>query len=99
MKRTLFNEEHEIFRRSVRQFLEKEVVPHHAQWEKDGIVPREIWQEAGARGFLCMDVPEEYGGLGVDDFRFNVIIAEETARAGEAEHDPAWYQLRSYEQE
>jgi alkylation response protein AidB-like acyl-CoA dehydrogenase len=82
MKRALFEEEHEIFRRSVRQFLEKEVVPHHEQWEKDGIVPREIWESAGAKGFLCMDVPEQYGGPGVDDFRFNAILDEETSRVG-----------------
>jgi alkylation response protein AidB-like acyl-CoA dehydrogenase len=81
MRRHLFEDEHEAFRDSFRRFLEKEVVPHHAQWERDGIVPREVFLAAGANGFLGMAVPEEYGGGGVADFRFNVVIAEETARA------------------
>jgi len=82
MRRHLFDDEHEAFRDSFRRFLEKEVVPHHDRWERDGIVPREIFAAAGANGFLGMAVPEEYGGGGVDDFRFNVVIAEETARVG-----------------
>jgi alkylation response protein AidB-like acyl-CoA dehydrogenase len=81
MRRHLFEDEHEAFRDSFRRFLEKEVVPHHAQWERDGIVPREVFLAAGANGFLGMAVPQEYGGGGVADFRFNVVIAEETARA------------------
>jgi alkylation response protein AidB-like acyl-CoA dehydrogenase len=82
MRRHLFDDEHEAFRDSFRRFLEKEVVPHHDRWERDGIVPREVFVAAGANGFLGMAVPEEYGGGGVDDFRFNVVIAEETARVG-----------------
>src|SRR3954453_7790377 len=82
MRRQLFDEEHEAFRDSFRRFLEKEVVPHHDQWERDGIVPREVFAAAGANGFIGMAVPEEYGGGGVDDFRFNVVIGEETARVG-----------------
>src|SRR4051812_4914085 len=82
MRRQLFDEEHEAFRHSFRRFLEKEVVPHHDRWERDGIVPREVFAAAGANGFLGMALPEEYGGGGVDDFRFNVVIAEETARVG-----------------
>ena len=82
MRRHLFEDEHDAFRESFRRFLEKEVVPHYAQWERDGIVPREVFPAAGANGFLGMAVPEEYGGGGVDDFRFNVVIAEETARVG-----------------
>ena len=82
MRRHLFDDEHEAFRDSFRRFLEKEVVPHHERWERDGIVPREVFAAAGANGFLGMAVPEEYGGGGVDDFRFNVVIAEETARVG-----------------
>jgi alkylation response protein AidB-like acyl-CoA dehydrogenase len=82
MRRQLFDEEHEAFRDSFRRFLEKEVVPHHDQWERDGIVPREAFAAAGANGFIGMAVPEEYGGGGVDDFRFNVVIGEETARVG-----------------
>jgi alkylation response protein AidB-like acyl-CoA dehydrogenase len=78
----VFEAEHEDFRQTVRTFLEKEVVPHHDQWEADGIVPRELWRKAGAAGLLCFDVPEEYGGPGIDDFRFNVIVSEEATRVG-----------------
>lgn len=79
--RTLFREEHEMFRQSVRRFVEKEIVPYHAQWEKDGIVPRELWLKAGAQGMLCCTVPEEYGGLGLD-YLFDVVVFEELWRAG-----------------
>jgi len=80
--RDIFTAEHEDFRKTVRTFMEKEVTPFHDQWEKDGIVPRELWTKAGEMGLLCFDVPEEYGGAGVDDFRYNVIVSEEQARAG-----------------
>jgi acyl-CoA dehydrogenase len=66
----------------VRTFFEREVVPRHAQWERDGIVPRDVWLRAGEAGLLCFDVPEEYGGAGVDDFRYNVIVSEEQTRCG-----------------
>jgi alkylation response protein AidB-like acyl-CoA dehydrogenase len=78
----LYSSEHEDFRKTARTFFEREVAPHHDQWEKDGIVPRELWLKAGKAGLLCFDVPEEYGGPGVDDFRYNVILSEEQARAG-----------------
>lgn len=80
--REIFTSEHEDFRQTVRTFFDKEVVPHHDQWEKDGIVPRELWLKAGETGLLCFDVAEEYGGAGIDDFRFNVIVSEEQTRAG-----------------
>src|SRR5690348_13762281 len=80
--REIFTDEHEAFRRSVRTFLEREVVPHHEQWERDGQVPRELWTRAGEAGLLCFDVPEEYGGPGVRDFRYNMVVAEELTRAG-----------------
>jgi alkylation response protein AidB-like acyl-CoA dehydrogenase len=80
--RDIFTAEHEDFRRSARTFFEREVVPHHEEWEHDGIVPREVWTKAGGAGLLCFDVPEEYGGPGVDDFRYNVIVSEEQTRAG-----------------
>ena len=81
-RRALYEDDHEDFRASFRRFLAKEVVPHFEQWEKDGIVPREIFASAGAHGFLGMQVPEEYGGAGVgDDFRFNAIIGEECSAA------------------
>jgi acyl-CoA dehydrogenase len=66
IERSLFSEEHEIWRGSVRRFVEEEIVPFHAQWEAEGIVPRELWLKAGAQGLLCCTVPEEYGGLGLD---------------------------------
>jgi alkylation response protein AidB-like acyl-CoA dehydrogenase len=82
MRRTLFTEEHHLFRDTFKHFLEKEVVPYYEQWEKDGIVSREMWLKAGQQGFLGLAVPEEYGGAGVDDFRYSAIMAEEAARAG-----------------
>jgi len=78
----LFTTEHEDFRKVARAFFERECVPHHDQWERDGIVPREIWLKAGEAGLLCFDVPEEYGGPGVDDFRYHVVLSEEQTRTG-----------------
>jgi acyl-CoA dehydrogenase len=78
----LYTSEHEDFRKTARTFYEREVVPFHDQWEQDGIVPRELWVKAGSAGLLCFDVPEEYDGPGVDDFRYNVIVSEEQTRAG-----------------
>ncbi len=80
--RDLFETEHEDFRRSVRTFMAKEVEPYSAQWDADGIVPRELWIKAGEAGLLSFDVPTEYGGPGVDDFRYNVIVSEEQSRVG-----------------
>src|SRR5207249_6463545 len=82
MKRTIFEDEHRIFRDSVREFVKREIVPFHEQWEEKGMVPRGLWRRAGELGFLCMSVPEEYGGAGVDDFRYNTVVAEELARVG-----------------
>jgi alkylation response protein AidB-like acyl-CoA dehydrogenase len=82
MQRTIYTDEHEMFRSAFRQFVDKEIVPHHLQWEQAGIVPRELFTTAGASGFLGMEVPEEYGGGGADDFRFNAVIAEEVQRSG-----------------
>jgi alkylation response protein AidB-like acyl-CoA dehydrogenase len=81
IERSLFREEHNIFRASVRRFVEREIVPHHAQWEHDGIVPRELWLKAGAEGLLCCTVPEDYGGPGLD-YLFDVVVFEELWRAG-----------------
>ena len=77
--RYIMEEEHEIFRTSVRKFLEVEAVPKHAEWEKQGMVSREVWLKAGEQGFLSPMVAEEYGGVGVD-FRYNAIVAEEVGR-------------------
>jgi acyl-CoA dehydrogenase len=81
MQRTLFSSEHEMFRDSVRSFVEAEMVPHHDAWEKQQRVPREVWAKAGAAGLLCCDIPEGYGGFGAD-WLYNVVVIEELARAG-----------------
>lgn len=78
--RSIFREDHELFRQQVRRFIETEVVPFHAQWEKDGVVPRDLWRKAGAEGMLCATLPEEYGGPG-GDFGHSAVIIEELARA------------------
>ena len=82
MRRQLFEDEHELFRDSVRKFVDKEMVPHHLEWEEAGIMPRDVFGAAGALGFLGMAIPDEYGGGGVDDFRYNLVISEELQRAG-----------------
>jgi alkylation response protein AidB-like acyl-CoA dehydrogenase len=85
MRRTLFDEVHEDFRASFRTFLEREVVGEegrYGEWERAGIVPREVFALAGRGGFLGMAVPERHGGAGAEDFRFNLVIGEEAQRAG-----------------
>ncbi|MBK7149842.1 MAG: acyl-CoA dehydrogenase family protein [Bacteroidetes bacterium] len=82
MERNIYNEEHLLFAQSVRDFVAKEIVPYNAQWEKDHMVSRESWLKFGESGFLCMQVAEEYGGLGIQDFRYNAIVTEELARTG-----------------
>ena len=77
----LYNEEHKLFRESVREFIKQEAKPHYSKWEADGIVDREIWRKAADLGILGIDIPEEYGGLGLHDFRYSAIITEELARA------------------
>jgi alkylation response protein AidB-like acyl-CoA dehydrogenase len=84
VRRTLFADEHDLFRQSFRAFVDKEMSPHHLDWERHGVVPRELFRAAGGHGFLCMAAPEHYGGGGVDDFRYNLIISEEIQRAGVA---------------
>ena len=77
--RTVYSEDHEIFRSAVRRFVATEIVPHHDQWEKDGMVSRELWLKAGEQGLLCCDIPEQYGGPG-GDFLHIAIVIEELAR-------------------
>ena len=77
--RTVLNAEHEMFRDAVRRFFERHVAPHHRQWERDGIVPRSLWLEAGAQGLLCPMLAEEHGGAG-GDFGHSAVIIEEIAR-------------------
>jgi alkylation response protein AidB-like acyl-CoA dehydrogenase len=84
VKRTLYEDDHEAFREAFRSFVDKEIVPHHERWDADGIVPRELFTTAGAAGFLGIDIPEEYGGGGVKDFRFNAVESEELMRSGAA---------------
>ena len=82
MREELLNEELMMFQGSIREFLKREVVPNHEQWEKDGHVPKDIWLKAGENNFLGIDVPEKYGGSGIDDFRYNSVVIEEVWRAG-----------------
>ncbi|PXW33619.1 acyl-CoA dehydrogenase family protein [Nocardia sp. 348MFTsu5.1] len=82
MERTIFEPEHLLYRDSYRSFLEQHVAPHHARWEEQNIVDRDVWIEAGKNGFLAVDAPEEFGGGGVDDFRYQCIVSEESARGG-----------------
>ena len=79
--RNLYDSDHDMFRASLRKFIEVEAMPHHEQWEKDGMVSDEIWLKAGEQGFLCPMIPEEYGGVGTD-FVSNCIVNEEIGRSG-----------------
>jgi alkylation response protein AidB-like acyl-CoA dehydrogenase len=79
--RTVFSSDHEMFRASVRGFIDQEIAPHHAQWEKDGAVSREVWRKAGAAGLLLANVPEAYGGGGAD-FGMSAVVMEELSRSG-----------------
>ena len=81
MRRTVYEPEHEQFREVVREFLAREVAPHAQAWEKAGIVDREVYRSAGKHGVIGFNVPEEFGGGGVDDFRFNAVVTEELAQA------------------
>jgi alkylation response protein AidB-like acyl-CoA dehydrogenase len=84
MRRTLFEPEHIDFRESVRRFVAEEILPNHEAWEHAGIVPRELFAKAAEKGMLAIQVPERYGGAGLDDFRFNQIVSEEVGFAGAA---------------
>jgi len=81
--RTVYNEDHEAFRDSVRSFIKAEVAPHSDRWDEAGIVEKALWPKAGAVGMLCPTVPEEYGGLGLD-FGYNAVIDEEISYGGTA---------------
>src|ERR671917_1571656 len=82
MQRDIFDAEHDAFRDLARTFIAKEITPFHEQWERDGQVSRDVWLAAGKAGLLGIDVPEEYGGGGVPDFRYNAVLTEELTRAG-----------------
>jgi alkylation response protein AidB-like acyl-CoA dehydrogenase len=82
MKRKLYDDEHEQFRSSFRSFLEREIAPHAEEWDRQRAVPHDAFRAAGQAGFLGMAVPEEHGGAGIDDFRFNQVQGEEIQRLG-----------------
>jgi alkylation response protein AidB-like acyl-CoA dehydrogenase len=84
MRRTQFTEEHDLFRESFHTFVEREIAPHDLEWNEAGVVSRDLFAKAGAAGFIGMAVPEEFGGSGVDDFRYSQVVAEELQYAGVA---------------
>ncbi|MET9089388.1 acyl-CoA dehydrogenase family protein [Streptomyces sp. NPDC004237] len=81
MRRQIFTADHEEFRTLVREFVAKEVVPNYTSWEQDGRLPRELFERLGALGVLGIAIPEEYGGTGLADYRYNVVLQEEASRA------------------
>lgn len=84
MERTIYNDEHEAFRDSVRTFLKRSVLPHTETFLKDKALPRSFWLEAGAQGLLGLEIPEEYGGSGANDYRFNAVLTEELSTVNAA---------------
>ncbi len=80
--RTIYQEEHLMFGQAISDFAQKEIIPYHEQWEKDHQVSRESWRKLGEAGFLCIQAPEEYGGLGINDFRYNAMFCEMISRTG-----------------
>ncbi len=80
MRRGIYDDDHEAFRSSVKEFLDREVVPHLDEHARDHGLPREFWLAAGKQGLLGLEVPEEYGGAGAGDFRFNAVLTEELAK-------------------
>lgn len=82
LHRSLFTEEHDLFRQSVRDFIAREITPNNSQWEKDKMVSRESWLKFGENGFLGMQAPEELGGMNIQDFRYNAILIEELGLSG-----------------
>ena len=84
MRRHIYEDEHETFRRSVRQFLQRSVIPHVQAHAEQKSLPRDFWLEAGANGLLGLEIPEEYGGLGARDYRFNAVASEELNKVNAA---------------
>ena len=79
-----YDDDHETFRTSVRTFVEREVEPHQEEWDRAGLIPRDVWRAAASVGVLGLRIPEEYGGAGVSDYRFRCVVHEELARVGSA---------------
>lgn len=94
LPRYIYTEEHNMFASSFRDFVKKEIEPNHAKWEKDQMVSRESWAKLGEAGYLCPQVDEQYGGLGIKDFRYNAIIIEELGKLGLAS-ETVGYSLHS----
>lgn len=86
MRRTLYDTDHDAFRSAFRAFLDREAVPHAAEWEDAGLVDRSFFEAAGRAGFLGFEAPKEFGRLGLRDFRYNAVIAEEVVNE---EYDPS----------
>ena len=86
MKRSIYDEDHEAFRASVREFLERSVIPHVEEHARDKALPREFWLEAGKQGFLGLEIPEEYGGVEAGDYRFNAVLR----RGARTRSTPRW---------
>ena len=84
MKREIYDEDHEAFRSSVREFLERSVIPFVEEYATNKAIPREFWLEAGKQGFLGLEIPEEYGGAGAGDYRFNAVATEELSKVNAA---------------
>jgi len=84
MLRTVYNEDHEAFRAAVREFLDRSVWPNVDSYIENKALPREYWLEAGRQGLLGLDIPEEFGGMGAEDFRFNAVLSEELSRVNAA---------------
>ncbi|HET7041304.1 MAG TPA: acyl-CoA dehydrogenase family protein, partial [Gemmatimonadales bacterium] len=84
MRRAVFDDEHEWFRETVRDFANRELTPHREEHREAHSIPREVWLKAGELGMLGVGIPEEHGGNGIDDFRFNAVMDEELSRAGVA---------------
>jgi acyl-CoA dehydrogenase len=82
VRRTVFDEDHEAFRQTLRSFIETEVAPYYQDWFEQGMVPRDLYRKLGDLGVWGIEVPEEYGGAGIESFKFAAVLSEETARAG-----------------
>ncbi|MCG7320681.1 acyl-CoA dehydrogenase family protein [Arsenicicoccus bolidensis] len=80
MQRTIYDEDHEAFRQSVKEFVDRTLAPRAEEMIRDHVIARDIWEEAGAQGFFGLSIPEEFGGAGIDDYRFNAVFAEEIGR-------------------
>ncbi len=81
MHQSLFDDELTAFQDAFRKFVDKEIVPHHETWEREGTVPRELWEKTGEQGYLCIPQAEAYGGMGLD-FRYAAVVCEELGRVG-----------------